>query len=135
MKISHMPKIIAFLGLTAVFMLAGCSNTTSTSSSSEARTIDTANYEIIFVGEEEADVTFQHKEHSDRFDGDCFECHSCGDVVGEIYWNCRDCHSPSDPEQLCNEDEYHGCTYAQCYYCHEDLAHNPGLSCGACHTP
>ena len=129
----NISKILAILGIVFYVIVLGCAGETG-QNTGEPRTIAEAKYEIIFEGDTQSDVAFQHKVHSDRFESDCFECHSCGDIIGEILWNCRDCHTPQNPEELCEDDGVHGCIMAQCQYCHEDLEKNPGLSCNDCHS-
>ena len=102
-----------------------------------AATIEESDYHIIFRGDTWPDVAFPHKEHVDREDSVCLRCHYCEDIIGDTNWDCRSCHSATNEEGLCNDDGIHGCTYAQCFNCHEGDDHtpglNPGLDCIDCH--
>jgi len=128
--LSLVPFILVLLLIAIV--AASCGSETGVPTS--APELSQSDYEIIFVGNEWADVVFPHKDHSDREDGECFCCHNCADVLGDLLWNCTECHTQHDPEELCEVDEYHGCTFTQCNHCHEVLDRNPGLGCAACHT-
>ncbi len=95
--------------------------------------IGMSDYEIAFAGNVRSDCVFKHKEHSDREEGICFTCHNCEDIQGETHWYCRSCHSAENTEGLCTSDGIHGCTYAQCLFCHEEIGRNKGLDCSDCH--
>jgi len=116
-------------------VMAACSKESSVAIETvgEQLIISPSDYRIRFVGATWSSVVFEHKEHADRFSGDCYNCHNCADFVGESHWNCRECHAPSDPEGLCIEDNYHSCVMTQCKHCHDEQNLNPGLLCGDCH--
>ena len=133
------PACVFFL---FVLILGGCAQESGLSD--VGAEISPEDYDIIFVGVVDEDVLFLHKEHSDRFNGECFLCHNCADVLGETLWSCQDCHSPLDPEELCSEwvtDDDHGCTFFHCDNCHrqysesDDFDPPAGDSCGVCHKP
>ncbi len=132
MRSIYMLKPVLLMVVIAFLTLPGCGE--KDYSSIDPKDIDEHENVIVFVGSTWSNVTFEHKEHSDREGGNCFQCHSCRDVTGETHWMCRECHAADDPEELCDNDEYHGCTMTQCNHCHEDLNWNPGLSCEDCHT-
>ena len=118
MKIDYMIQLIVILGVSIFLMLSACGE--SDYSSSDQRKIESYEEVIIFVGSTRSDVTFDHKDHSDRYQDDCFECHNCGDFSKTTFWKCQECHSAADSEGLCEgEADGHGCVMVQCETCHE----------------
>lgn len=110
--------------------------------------IDSDDEYIFFVGSTWSNIIFDHLGHSEREDNDCFMCHDHGASVLDSRWKCSACHTVNDPENLCDQDEYHGCIMDQCDFCHEqrsgsapdapfmDCTGDPGdiACCLDCHT-
>jgi hypothetical protein len=118
MKINYIIQSMVLAGLGLFLLLFACGE--SDYSTSDERNIESHEEVIVFFGDTESDVTFNHKDHSDRYNGDCFECHSCGDFSETTYWRCQECHTSDDPEHLCEgESDGHGCVMVQCETCHE----------------
>lgn len=123
---------IACLLLFVIYAFSGCADDTSYETT--AATIEESDYHIVFQGDTWPDVVFPHKEHVDREEGVCFRCHYCEKIIGDTNWDCRSCHSAANEDGLCDDDGIHGCTYMQCYNCHDFHARNPGLNCIDCHN-
>ncbi len=132
--------------LLLLFSAAGCQGETAapTISDTSPPVITPTNYKITFPGVSYADVLFDHQHHTTSpnhgIDNDCYRCHNCSDFFRDSLWNCRDCHSPKNPEGLCRQaDQLHGCIMVQCSDCHEKerlAGRNPPKSseCILCHT-
>ena len=113
MKINYIIQSMVLAGLGLFLLLFACGE--SDYSTSDERNIESHEEVIVFFGDTESDVTFNHKDHSDRYNGDCFECHNCGDFSETTYWRCQECHTSDDPEHLCEgESDGHGCVMVQC---------------------
>ena len=127
--------LVACLLLIMLALAFGCAE--DADRETVAETIDQSDYIIVFRGNTWPDVAFPHKEHADRETGVCLRCHYCEDFIDNTDWDCRACHSASNEEGFCDDDGIHGCTYMQCYNCHEGDEHepglNPGLDCIDCH--
>ncbi len=135
-----MKKIIAtIIPIFIIICIAGCADEDDIDYlAGSQRVIPDSNNEIVFAGTTYPDVTFPHKDHSDRHGGVCATCHFCQDIQTETQWYCRSCHSAEDTEQRCTPpDDLHGCTYVHCYECHEEDGNNPGHTgpgeCDYCH--
>ncbi len=108
----------------------------------EQAEIPVSAYSITFYGGFEGDVIFTHEQHSREYYGDaCITCHDHEDVGGETRWYCGECHTAGqDSEDLCEEEDSHGCIMTQCQYCHDiERGSGPppppvgGSLCGDCH--
>ena len=106
----------------SLLLLTCCADTDTPVSQAtlQTETIESDDEYVYFVGDTWSSVVFAHKEHSDRENSDCYICHDHEPMVGSSKWNCSACHTANDPENLCDQDENHGCIMAQCNSCHEE---------------
>ena len=57
------------------------------------------------------------------------------DVTDDTLWECSECHSSNDAENLCTDDEHgHDCMFVQCVVCHQTLDTDPTPDCADCHV-
>jgi len=112
--------IICLLCLFPIWLIWACadSDVPYNNGSSDSDTIKADDAFVLFVGSAWSNIIFRHQEHSERENNDCFICHDHGASIGDDKWNCGACHAANDPENLCDQDEDHGCIMAQCDFCH-----------------
>jgi hypothetical protein len=113
-------KAIYLLCFISLLIMSGCadSDIPYKDGSSDSETIKSDDAFVLFVGSSWSNIIFAHQTHSDRENSDCFICHDHGASIGDSKWNCGACHTASDPESLCEQDDDHGCIMAQCDFCH-----------------
>ncbi len=132
MKVYKLRLVLICFSLLSLFAFSGCKN--SNSYVGESPEISNNDAVLTFAGGTWSDVTFDHTDHSSRFNDNCFECHSHTDIQEETNWDCEACHSVTDTEQLCADDQWqHDCIYGLCIACHSKPEHNGPTTCTGCH--
>lgn len=120
------------LSIFTAILVYGCSN--SDDFLGQPTEISDEDAVIVFSAASWPAVTFQHRDHSEYWNNNCFECHSHTDVRDETKWKCSECHSDDDSENLCTDDaEGHDCMFVQCFNCHQSLDADPTPECSTCH--
>lgn len=111
----------------------GCSSSSQPTGSS--REVSNQDAVIVFEVAGWPDVTFTHKRHAEYWGNNCMECHMHTDVTDETLWECSQCHSGDDAENLCSDDSHgHDCMFVQCVRCHQTLDTDPTTDCSDCHV-
>lgn len=122
-----------YISLITLTLVWGCSSSSQPTDTS--REVSNQDAVIVFAVSGWPDVSFTHKRHAEYWNNNCMECHMHTDVRDETLWECSECHSGNDAENLCTNDNYgHDCMFVQCVRCHRSLDTDPTPDCSDCHV-
>jgi hypothetical protein len=129
--------LLVLLGVSTFMALHGCGSTGTVSGDAPAISDQFRVIRIAASSGQYSDVVFSHKAHSeDYLNNNCLTCHSHSGIRSGTTWNCGGCHTGSDTEGFCPDDNTaeHGCRMVQCKNCHVAMGMGPTTACAGCHS-